>query len=351
MQEGLLLLEEVLRDGAGLRTHRPHRKLLLDLPPLLFRPWMRVDAVLAHPVEELARHLHERLLRQQVRVVLEVVEGDELHDIRGHVLAVGLGVECFIIAIERLHRLEVSIADTNNDDGHGHLRTAYDLVNCLIHVADYTVSDDHQDVELLVHLVDWLACDVLIHFVEDLGKVGRSVKLAVANGTLVAIDNLLDAIDARVEDVTVEGEAVGASIHIGWNGATEPVQIDLLVGVVELEDVADALDGVQVLVPIRVHVVERVGGAGVSVGEGEVNSDGQIDRATTENVLEERMLALNSQVLHLELGLLVLAGVLGGALLELSKRHAVDGIENLVLAAGHRFEKLNLDLALNLIFA
>ena len=47
------------------------------------------------------------------------------------------------------------------------------------------------------------------------------------------------------------------------------------------------------------------------------------------------MLALNSQVLHLELGLLVLAGVLGGALLELSKRHAVDRIENLVLATGH----------------
>ena len=335
LQEGLLLLEEVLRDSAGLRTHRPHRKLLLDLPPLLFRPWVRVDAVLAHPVEKLARHLHERLFRQQVRVVLEVVEGDELHNVRGHVLAVGLGVECLIIAIERLHRLEVSIADTNNDDGEGHLRTAYDLVNCLIHVADHTVSDDHQDVELLVHLVDWLACDVLIHFVEDLGKVGRSVKLAVANGTLVAIDNLLDAVDARVEDVTVEGETVGASVHIGRNGATEPVQIDLLVGVVELEDVADALDGVQVLVPVRVHVVERVGGAGIPVGQGEVDSDGEIDRATTENVLEERMLALNSQVLHLELGLLVLAGVLGGALLELSKRHAVDGIENLVLAAGH----------------
>ena len=267
--------------------------------------------------------------------MLEVVEGDELHDICGHVLAVGLGVECFIIAIERLHRLEVSITDTNNDDGEGHLRTAYDLVNCLIHVTDHTVSDDYQDVELLVHLVDWLACDVLIHFIDDLGEVGRPVQLAVANCTLVAIDHLLDAIDTRVENVTVEGEAVGASVRIGWNGATEPVQIDLLVGVVELEDVTNTLDGVQVLVPVRVHVMERVGGAGIPVGQGEVDSDGEIDRATTKNVLEERMLALNSQVLHLELGLLVLAGVLGGALLELSKRHAVDGIENLVLAAGH----------------
>ena len=297
LQEGLLLLEEVLRDGTSLGTHWPHRELLLDLPPLLFCPWMRVDAVLAHPIQELARHLHESLLRQQVWIVLEVVEGDELHDVRGHVLTVGLGVERFIIAIERLHGLEVSIANANNDDSEGHFRTAHDLVDRLIHVTDHTIRDDHQDVELLVHLIDWLACNVLIHFVDDLGEVGRSVQLAVANGTLVAIDYFLDAVDTRVEDVTVEGEAVRASVHVGRNGATESVQVDLLVGVVELEDVSDALDGVQVLVPVRVHEVERFGGAGVSVRQGEVDGDREIDRATTENVLEERMLALNSQVL------------------------------------------------------
>lgn len=81
--------------------------------------------------------------------------------------------------------------------------------------------------------------------------------------------------------------------------------------------------------------MERVWSAWISVRQGEVDCDGEIDRATTENILEERMLALNSQVLHIELGLLVLARVLSGALLKLSKRHAIDGIEDLVLAAGH----------------
>ena len=189
--------------------------------------------------------------------------------------------------------------------------------------------------ELLVHLVDWLTCYILIHFIDDLGKVGRSVQLALVYCILVAFDHLWDAINTRVEDITVEGEAVGASIIIGRNGAAESVQIDLLVSVVELEDVAYTIDGVQVLVPVRVHKVERVWSAGISVRQGEVDSDGEIDRATTENILEERMLALNSQVLHLELGLLVLARVLSGALLKLSKRHAIDGVENLVLAAGH----------------
>ena len=75
--------------------------------------------------------------------MLKIVEGDELHDIRGHVLAIGLRVERFVIAIKRLHRLEVSIADTDNDDGHRHLRAAHDLVNRLIHVTNHTISDDH----------------------------------------------------------------------------------------------------------------------------------------------------------------------------------------------------------------
>ena len=82
------------------------------------------------------------------------------------------------------------------------------------------------------------------------------------------------------------------------DGASEAIQVDLLVRVVELEDVADALDGVQVLVPVRVHIVERVRRARVSVREREVDGDGQIDVTSAENVFEERMLALNSQVLQ-----------------------------------------------------
>ena len=103
LQEGLLFLEEVLGNGADLRPHRPHRQLLLDLASLLFRPRVRGDALLAHPVEQLSWHLHESLLGEEVRIVLEVVEGNELHDVRSHVLAVSLGVERLVIAVERLH--------------------------------------------------------------------------------------------------------------------------------------------------------------------------------------------------------------------------------------------------------
>ena len=156
LHEGFLLLNEVGGNGADLRPDWPHRELLLDLASLLLRSRMWVDALLAHPVEQLSWHLHERLLRQQVRIVLEVVEGDKLHDVRSHVLAIRLRVECLIISIKRFHRLEVSIADTDNNDGEGQLGATDDLIDRLVHIADHTVRDDNQDVELLVHLIDRL---------------------------------------------------------------------------------------------------------------------------------------------------------------------------------------------------
>ena len=110
--------------------------------------------------------------------------------------------------------------------------------------------------ELLVHLIHRFARNVLVHFIDDFGEVGGSVKLAVLEGALVALYHLLDAVDARIEDVAIEREAVRAPIGVGRDGAPKPIQVDLLVSVVKLQDVTDALDGVKVLIAVRVHVVE-----------------------------------------------------------------------------------------------
>ena len=176
--------------------------------------------------------------------MLEVVEGHELHDISGHILTVCLRVEGLIIAIQRLHRLEVSIAHANDDNRERQLRPTHDLVNRLVHVTDDSIRDDHQDVELLVLLIHRLARNVLVHLIDDLSEVGGSVELAVLEGSLVALHHFLNAVDARIEDISIEREAVRTPIRVGWDGAPKPVQIDLLVRVIELEDVADALDGV-----------------------------------------------------------------------------------------------------------
>ena len=107
-----------------------------------------------------------------------------------------------------------------------------------------------------MHLVDGLGADVVVGLVDNLSEVRRSVQLAVVQSALVACNHFLDAVDLWVENITVQSKAVGATLSVWWDGAAEAVQIDLLARVVELEDVADALNRVQVLVAIRILEVE-----------------------------------------------------------------------------------------------
>ena len=47
-------------------------------------------------------------------------------------------------------------------------------------------------------------------------------------------DDLFDAVDTWVEDVTIEGETVGSPVCVRWHSAAKTVQVDLLVAIVEL---------------------------------------------------------------------------------------------------------------------
>lgn len=92
-------------------------------------------------------------------------------------------------------------------------------------------------------------------------------------GALVASCNFFNAVDSWVEDIAVEGEAVRSTIHVRWDGTSETVKVDHLVSVVELQDVANALDGVHVLVSIRVQVVERIWRSRVAIRQSEIDGD------------------------------------------------------------------------------
>ena len=188
--------------------------------------------------------------------MLEVVEWDELDDISCHVLPVGAGVESLVIAIKRLHRLKISVTNTNDDDGERVLRATNNLIDCLVHVADDSISDNGQNVELLVHLSHTVGLHEIVDFINDLSEVSRSIEIALLNGVLVVCDNLLNAIDTWVENVTVQGETVATTVGIGWNSSSKAIQVYLLVAVVELEDVANALNRLQVLIALHVEVVK-----------------------------------------------------------------------------------------------
>ena len=108
----------------------------------------------------------------------------------------------------------------------------------------------------MVHLGDLVRKYMLIDLVNDLCEIGWPIELAVRNGSLVAVDNCRDTIDARGEDVSVQGEAVGATLSVRRDGATKTVKVDLLVAVVELKDVSDTVDSLHVLVAVGIHKVE-----------------------------------------------------------------------------------------------
>ena len=76
---------------------------------------------------------------------------------------------------------------------------------------------------LLVHLTDLGGLHLAVHLVENLIEIGWSVQVGVLQGFLVMADYFCDSIDARIEDVSIEGEAVRSSCGVGRNSSTEAV--------------------------------------------------------------------------------------------------------------------------------
>ena len=78
-------------------------------------------------------------------------------------------------------------------------------------------------------------------------------------------DDFSDTVYSWIKDITIERKAVRSTIVVGWDRAAKTVQVDHLIGVVELKYVSDGLDSLQVLIVLRVEVVERFSLARISV--------------------------------------------------------------------------------------
>ena len=85
----LPLPEKLISLRLLLPTHRPLRLQLLHNSPLLHRirrQWINTPPLKI--VQQLTRHLFQSLFSQLCRIVPKISVGDELHDIRAHVLFV-----------------------------------------------------------------------------------------------------------------------------------------------------------------------------------------------------------------------------------------------------------------------
>lgn len=128
------------------------RKLLLEHCSLGLIGWVRGDIFGPEVIQELIRNFVKSLFSEQHGIVLEFAEWNELHDISVHIPLVLVREERGFISIKLVHGTEVSIADTHNDNGERVARATDNLVNSSLHVIDNTVSNDKQNVILLILL-------------------------------------------------------------------------------------------------------------------------------------------------------------------------------------------------------
>ena len=78
--------------------------------------------------------------------------------------------------------------------------------------------------------------------------------------------------------------------------------------------------------------MERVPISWISIRHGEINCDGEVDGATAENILEERMLRLNSQIFQRQIHAIFVQGEFSLIFSQLSESHMFNGTQEFVLA-------------------
>ena len=81
----------------------------------------------------------------------------------------------------------------------------------------------------------------------------------------VVLNDFLQVLDSRVENVTVHSETVSCSLSIWWDTTTEAEQVDSLIRIVVLENTTNLVDHLEVLVLLHVEVVKRLTGSWVSI--------------------------------------------------------------------------------------
>jgi len=165
------------------------------------------------------------------------------------------------------------------------------LINSLLHIVDDAISDDQKNQVLLVPLRHLEALRHVASHFKYFIEVSWSVQLHLFKRVLVSIKDAIQSITFWVEDVSVQGEAVRSSVlrqTSEFELATEAERWELLVGVVKLEDISHRLESLVVLVLAHALTVKTARiCVWITITQGEVNPDGQVDLAASEDVVQE----------------------------------------------------------------
>ena len=212
LDEGLLAAGEEIFIALVSSKRALHGKLLLNATAAFLSGGHRYNVLFLHEVEQLAWNFFKSLLRKLCWVVFELSEWHELHNVSLHVFLVAHGVKGNLVRIEDVHALEIIAANANDDDREWKRAASHDLINRLLHIVDDTVGDNQKDIVLLIGLVDVLLLCHVVDKLNDRSEVSWAVEIYVAEGVLVCLYHSVHAVDFRVEDVAVQGEAVRRTV-------------------------------------------------------------------------------------------------------------------------------------------
>ena len=313
---------------------------------------VRSYALCSEEVKQLVWHFSEGLLGKKHRVVLVFSEGNELYNVRIHVLTILLAVERGLVCIELVHRLKISCANSHNNDREWKLRASYNLIDRFLHIVDNTICDNQQDVVLLINLCDLHALRHLVNKVNDLGKVCRTIQIYALNCVFVRLHDTVQPVTLRVENITVQGETVLSCGPIRWNRSTKTEGWYLLVTVVVLENAADRSDRVKIFIFRKVEVVERLWIAWHSIRHREIYSDRKPDFTASKDEVKEAEPGLKLKFVELKKSCsFSLTFSIGNHKFLLARSHLgdchIDVAKILVLTAFSRLEKFDFKFVVN----
>ena len=234
------------------------RELLLDQLALGLCCGVRSETTATHEVQELAWHFCQSLFGKQHWIVLELAERHELNNVRIHVPAVLLGVERCLVSIQLVHRAEIGIAHTHDDDRERQAAAPYDLINRILHIVDNAIGNNQQNVILLVCLADIHTLSHVVDHFHNRPKVRRAIQIYTVDRVFVCLNDTVDTVALRVEDVAIQRKTVFSLLEVGRYLSAKAQYWDLLVRVVVLQDASHRSDRIQVLVFVHVEIVQRV---------------------------------------------------------------------------------------------
>ena len=127
----------------------------------------------------------------------------------------------------------------------------------MLHVVDYTVSEDQQNLVFLVVLIINSRLTPVIYFFQDLAEMSWAIKLNSAQTVHVCFYNSFEALAFWLEYVSIESKAVTCSSMVWLDACSETIGWDLFITIIVLKDISNSFECLQIFVSLKVLAMQR----------------------------------------------------------------------------------------------